>query len=120
MTKLNFFGDKARTHHIGLAVTSIRDMAPDAEIFHDPIQKVKVAFVSLHGQTLELIEPAGDDSPITESLKKDRKLVHICIEVPDIAEAANAARAHGFHRISKPVPAVAFDELPFPWLFSRQ
>ena len=120
MTDLNFFGENARSHHIGLAVHSIKDMVPDAEIFHDPIQKVKVAFVNLHGQALELIEPADDNSPITDSLKKDRKLVHICIEVPNIADATDAARAHGFHRVSKPVPAVAFDERPIAWLFSRQ
>ncbi len=119
-TPLNFFGPGARAHHVGLAVQSIAALVPDAAITHDETQQVKVAFVDIAGQCIELIEPASDTSPVTDSLAKGQKLVHVAIEVPQIEVAITAARAHGFHRLARPVPATAFDERPIAWLFSRQ
>ena len=119
MTRLDFFGPGARAHHVGLAVASIAALVPDAEITHDPVQKVKVAFVDFAGQPVELIEPADDASPVSQNLRKGQTLVHIAIEVPDIEAAVATARTHGFSRLAKPVPATAFDNRPIAWLVSR-
>ncbi len=118
--RLDFFGPGAKAHHVGLAVASIAALVPDAEITHDQKQKVKVAFVDIAGQSIELIEPADEKSPVSDNLAKGQKLVHIAIEVPDIEGAIAAARPHGFHRLAKPVPATAFDDRSIAWLFSRQ
>ncbi len=119
-TNLEFFGPDARAHHVGLAVHSIEAMVPDAEITLDETQRVKVAFVDIAGQCIELIEPADEKSPVSDNLAKGQKLVHVAIEVPDIETAIAAARPHGFHRLAKPVPATAFDDRSIAWLFSRQ
>ncbi len=120
MTRLDFFGPGAKAHHVGLAVESITALVPDAEITHDPVQKVKVAFVDFAGQPVELIEPADEKSPVSQNLRKGQKLVHIAVEVPDIEAAAAAARSHGFSRLARPVPATAFEHRSIAWVFSRQ
>src|SRR4051812_35154741 len=67
----SFFGEHARFHHVGLAVRSIEDVMPTgAEIVLEPNQGVRLAFMRLHGITIELLEPAGEDSPISASLQK--------------------------------------------------
>lgn len=117
--RLDFFGPDAKAHHVGLAVESIAALVPDAEITHDRVQKVKVAFVNLAGQSIELIEPADPNSPVSRNIRDGQKLVHIAIEVPNIDVAILAAREHGFSRLAKPVPATAFDDRPIAWVFSR-
>jgi methylmalonyl-CoA/ethylmalonyl-CoA epimerase len=117
--ELNFFGDDARFHHIGMAVPSIREVSPDSRITKDEIQNVFVSFVSLNGVNIELIEPEGTDSPILLSLKKGIKLVHICYEVDDIEEALKECRKHRFHCIARPQPAAAFNNNKIAWIYSR-
>ena len=119
MTDLNAFGSGARFHHIGLVVGSIDEVNPALNTFLDPIQKVKLAFVSLNGAPLELLEPMGEDSPLARSLETGNKLVHVCFEVPDLEQAIAEGRRHGFHRIRSPVPAVAFGNREIVWVFSR-
>ncbi len=49
------FGADATFHHIGIAVLSILEAAPDLTPVFDPIQKVSVAFMHMHDLPLELI-----------------------------------------------------------------
>jgi methylmalonyl-CoA/ethylmalonyl-CoA epimerase len=84
---------------------------------HDPIQKVNVAFTDLHGVTVELIEPAGEGSPVAASLKKGIKLVHLCVEVTDMSKAIEFAEKGDFRQLSQPVPAVAFEGRAIVWMF---
>jgi len=116
--RLHFFGEKARFHHIGLAVKSIRDVSPSSEVIVDSVQKVSLAFVSVGGIKIEFLEPSGEDSPVFESLKKNVKLLHICYSVPDIEKAIQECRKHGFHCIARPVPAVAFNNRKIAWVYS--
>ena len=47
--------------------------------------KTRVAFLPLAGTALEMVEPMGDDSPLTKYLqKKGPGLHHLCFEVEDI------------------------------------
>ncbi len=108
------------THHIGLAVQDIATAWPAVEIFEDRLQKVKVAFVLLNGQNIELIEPLSEDSPVSQSLRKGSKLVHLCYSVDDIDDAIAHGTARSYRCIGKPVPAVAFDQRRIAWLFHRE
>ena len=115
---LNLFGPGATFHHVGLAVRAIDDLGiAELKKVHDPIQKVSVAFVDLHGTCLEFIEPAAGDSPVTASLKKGIKLVHLCVEVPDLEKAIHFAETQGLRQLSLPAPAVAFGGRLIVWLF---
>jgi methylmalonyl-CoA/ethylmalonyl-CoA epimerase len=118
---LDCFGSGARFHHVGVAVGSggIQGVGPGCSSTHDPIQKVNVAFLSLNGLQLELVEPTGDDSPISASLQKGIKLLHVCYEVDDMEAALCESRQHGFHVIRQPAPAAAFDRRLIAFVFSR-
>lgn len=119
MFELDCFGPGARFHHIGMVVRSIEKNHCVAEKIWDPIQKVSVAFISLNGLNIELIEPEDDESPVSLSLKKGIKLLHLCYTVPNIEEALAVCKKQKFHCISRPVPAVAFDNKPIIWVYSR-
>ena len=118
MVKLDFFGPNARVHHVGMAVRSIDEAVPGIAKVKDPLQRVSVGFVDFSGLTIELIEPIGDKSPIDNNLKRGNKLLHLCIEVPSIKRAMEHCLKHGFRRISKREPAVAFDMRMIIWVFS--
>jgi methylmalonyl-CoA/ethylmalonyl-CoA epimerase len=115
---VDWFGPAARIHHVGMAVASIDAILPKNEKITDPIQGVSVAFLNAHGLTIELIEPSREQSPVSQSLQKGVKLVHLCYEVPDMEEAIQHAKAHGIRMIARPVPAVAFGGRRIAWLFS--
>lgn len=114
------FGAGARLHHVGVVVARIADheLGAMVEAIHDPLQRVRVAFVSLAGTTIELVEPAADDSPVMSSLRKGSKLLHLCFEVPDLERALAESRDHGFHALGPPQPAVAFGGRRIAWCFS--
>lgn len=115
---LQFFGPDARLHHVGIAVRSINEAVPGLNSVEDPIQGVRVAFADLAGLTIELIEPASENSPIDQSLTKGIKLLHICIEVPSLETAIDECQKHGFRKISTAQPAIAFDMRRIVWVFS--
>ena len=117
--QLNFFGPDARFHHVGIAVHSISDACPGVEPIEDPTQGVAVGFAKLEGLSIEFVQPAKEGSPVDENLRNGVKLIHICIEVPEIDAAVAECRQHGFHRISSPVPAKAFDDRRIVWVFSN-
>lgn len=119
MMEFDFFGPGCRLHHVGLAVSSISAVSSTIEAFSDPIQKVRVAFMTINGAPVELIEPLTENSPVSNNLKKGQKLVHMCFEVPDIQQAIKSAKPHGFVQIAKPVPATAFEDRNIVWLFHK-
>lgn len=117
--EFNFFGVEAKFHHVGLAVNSLKNISLESEIFTDEIQKVRVAFASLNGLNIELIEPLNNASPIKENMQKGVKLVHICYEVTDIDKQLKECKKYGFYSIAKPVPATAFGNRKIAWVFSK-
>jgi methylmalonyl-CoA/ethylmalonyl-CoA epimerase len=120
LKQLQFFGPSAKLHHIGIAVHSIENAIPGLESVEDPVQQVRVAFADLAGLTIELIEPASENSPIDQSLKKGIKLLHICIEVPSLDAALKVCAKNGFRKISSVQPAVAFDMRQIVWVFNPE
>jgi methylmalonyl-CoA/ethylmalonyl-CoA epimerase len=84
-------------HHVGFVVASIQNSVKgfaesleaewDGVITHDPNQVVRVTFLrskSAADPLFELIEPAGEKSPVIPFLKKGGGLHHLCYEVPEL------------------------------------
>lgn len=116
--QIELFGAEAEFDHIGLAVPSLDALPVRVPRSFDPIQKVAVAFLSIHGVPLEAVAPVDERSPISARLAQGTKLLHLCFRVPDLDVAVRAARSRGLLPISRPVPAVAFGGRRIVWLFS--
>lgn len=122
-----------RLHHIGFVVHEIQTgivgftktlgVSWTAEIFHDPLQKVRVTFLQgacLTDPQLELIEPAAEDSPVTRFLQKGGGLHHLCYEVAELDAHLARLRSLGAIIVKPPLPAVAFDNRRIGWVFTKQ
>lgn len=120
-----------RLNHLGVAVRSIAGALPlHTEVlgqtvvsgpFEDPIQKVRVCFLSAgatHDVPIELVEPLGADSPIVKMLAKGVAGYHLCYEVADLDAALAAISARRWVIVSKPAPAVAFGGRRIAWFYT--
>lgn len=103
-----------RVNHIGVAVPSI-DAAMETyrtlygatdftEPFDMPAQGARVGFVNMPNTQIELIEPLGDNSPITGFLQKNPRggQHHVCFEVKDIHAAKAEMEARGATVLGEP------------------
>ncbi|HLJ44830.1 MAG TPA: VOC family protein [Bryobacteraceae bacterium] len=117
--------------HLGVAVESLDRAIPVyRELFgyqlvsgpyDDPLQKVSVCFLGREAPgdiVIELVAPLGDESPVRATLAKGGSAYHVCYEVPDIEKALDELRTKGCIIISKPVPAVAFNQRRIAWLYT--
>ena len=96
--------------HIAIAVnsleasikvyTSLLGIEPELETI--TAEKVNTAIYDLDGVSLELIEPIGDDSPITEFLKKRGEgLHHVCLKVNNLEETMDELKEKGIEIIDE-------------------
>ncbi len=121
-----------RFHHTGFVVASIAAVMESfckavggsnwSETWHDPLQRVRVAFIypSHPGDpSVELVEPAGPDSPVGKFLERGGGLHHLCYEVDNLDGAVRGASARGLVMILRPRPAVAFGGRRIAWFLSR-
>lgn len=122
-----------RLHHLGFVVRDIAATLPgfaksmaatwDSEIFADPQQRVKVAFLTTRpgDPQLELIEPAGDDSPVLRFLnEKGGGLHHACYEVADLEQELRDFKSRGGVIAKRPKPAVAFHGRRIAWVLTAE
>ncbi len=122
----------ARTlHHVGVVVADLDAAAKAYEqdfgyrreggIVEDPVQKVRILFLVDRSASvrLELLQPAGPDSPVLKALQKGGGLNHLCYEVADIAAEVAAFRQAGAVLVSGPVPAPAIGGSRVAFLFHR-
>lgn len=122
-----------KLRHVGVAVPSL---GPATEAladlfgyrvvsgpFDDPIQKVRVNFLTQSDQDvaeIELIAPLSEDSPITSMLRKSGGgAYHLCFETTDIEQALVHAKNNGCVIVSPAVPAVAFKGRRIAWIYTR-
>ena len=118
-------------HHIGHVVASIEDsmeryrtaLAASAisEVFEDPIQRARVAFLNLPTPGLvqfELVQPASPDSPVARFLEKGGGLHHLCYEVDDLQQQIQWMKTQRALLIRSPKPAVAFNGRHIAWMRS--
>lgn len=122
----------ARFHHAGFVVASIEEKLPgfvrslgarwDGTIFSDPIQQVRVTFLSTgaDGTLVELVEPAGDRSPVSSFLARGGGLHHLCYEVAHLDEHLQHMRALRGTVVRKPQPAVAFGGRRIAWVYTAE
>ena len=106
-----------RFHHLGVACRDIdRELetwtrlgyAPEGERFTDPIQKIHGLFIVGLGPRLELLSPAGPNSPVDGVLARGTKIYHQGFEALDFDAALRDLPATGARIVQPPAPAVAF------------
>jgi len=120
-------------HHIGFVVSSISAVAEefaasisarwDGEVIHDPIQRVRVAFLSpvdTRNPVFELVEPASESSPVSNFLTKGGGLHHVCYEIDDLESGLREATGVGLVVVADPAPAVAFGGRRIAWVCSKR
>ena len=94
----------------------------DGKIFHDPVQRVNVTFLSMPGTDaqMELVEPAGTQSPVLAFLDKGGGLHHLCYEVENCEAAICSMRKRGSMIVKRPKPAVAFQGRRIAWVLTSE
>lgn len=120
-------------HHVGFVVAAIvpamegflssLNATWNQQIFEDPLQKVKVAFLSTRpGEPqIELVEPVGDKSPVGRFLhEKGGGLHHVCYETNSLEAELQAFRLRRAILARPPMPAVAFDGRRIAWVLTRE
>ena len=97
-------------HHVAIVVASIaeaRGLYGDAlglraeEPEHVADQKVNVLVTWAGGQRIELVEPAGTDSPVSRFLERGGGLHHLAWRVADVGAALEQLRAAGVRLIDE-------------------
>lgn len=86
-----------------------------AEMEEVPTEEVRVAIFG-HGRgRIELVSPAGPDSPMAKALeKRGEGLHHVCLEVTDIEKAMGALKALGAPLLDeKPRPGAGGSKVAF-------
>ena len=103
-----------RLNHVGIVTPSIetataryRDLLGATAIgapFDLPEQGVRVCFVDMPNSQIELLEPLGENSPITRFLAKNPSggQHHICFEIADILAAKAELEAKGATVLGEP------------------
>jgi methylmalonyl-CoA/ethylmalonyl-CoA epimerase len=122
-----------RLHHVGFVVADIKAAMPgflrsmeaswDSQVFLDPNQKVKVAFLTTRpgDAQVELVEPDGRDSPVLRFLnEKGGGLHHACYEVQDLERELSDFRSRGSLIVKRPKPAVAFQGRRIAWVLTPE
>lgn len=119
-----------RLNHVAIAVQSLdagtkiyRDTlgakvsAPQPE----PNHGVTVVFVELPNTKIELLEPLGDNSPITKFLEQNPSggIHHVCYEVEDIIAARNQLKAKGARVIGDGNPKIGAHGKPVLFLHPK-
>jgi len=66
-------------------------------------QRVNVCFLKIGEFNLELIEPVGENSPVTSFANKGGGFHHLCFEVKNIPEKLDELVKNGARIIVKPV-----------------
>lgn len=120
---------KLKVHHIGYAVPSIEQSLPELEtlgwsvcsdITEDALRKVRIQFIRLGDEVVELVAPLTEDSPIRKTLQKGGGTpYHICYEVDSLEDAEAELKAKRFIVFKKPAPAPAIGMRRVEWFYSK-
>jgi methylmalonyl-CoA/ethylmalonyl-CoA epimerase len=122
-----------KLHHVGFVVNSIAAIGErfaksiggiwNGKIIHDPLQAAKVSFIDGPNPfcaTVELVEPAGANSPVERFLQRGGGLHHLCYEVAQLEEQLKLSRSMGAMIVRQPLPAVAFGGRRIAWVFTKE
>lgn len=97
-------------HHVAIAVESIDEArglwegplgmrAEEPEVVAD--QRVRVLLLHAGDQRIELVEPAGADSPITRFLERGGGIHHLAWRVDSVADAIRRLAESGVRMIDR-------------------
>ena len=96
-----------KLHHIGIIVKNIQKSLGEVTQYLDfesitmptlvGSQKVNICFLKTNNVFLELIEPAEENSPISNFIKKGGGFHHLCFEVDDIHLELEKMKKNGAH-----------------------
>ena len=96
-----------KLHHIGIVVANIQKSLGDLTKYLDfesttvpslvGSQKVNICFLKTNNVFLELIEPAEENSPISNFIKKGGGFHHLCFEIDDIHLELEKMKKNGAH-----------------------
>jgi methylmalonyl-CoA/ethylmalonyl-CoA epimerase len=122
-----------RLDHIGYAVNNIKEFLEEffvplfqpieiSSTVEDPVQRVRVAFVTLAGGVrIELIEPVDDASPISKIIaNRNGGIYHLCYSVDSLEGAISVFREKGCMVVSGPAPATAFQGRRIAFMYTPQ
>ena len=123
-------GAVGRLNHVALASTDVEKAAAfyrdvlGAEVSGPrplPEHGVTTVFVRLPNTALELLEPLGEDSPVSGFLKRATAggMHHICCEVDDILAARDRLREHGVRILGDGEPSIGAHGLPVLFLHPK-
>lgn len=120
-----------RLNHVGIATPSIenslkfyRDTLGATRIsapMELPSHGVRVCFVEVANSQIELVEPFGDNSPVTRFLEQNPKggQHHLCFEVPDIVAARDRMVAAGATVLNHGEPKIGSHGVPVIFLHPK-
>jgi methylmalonyl-CoA/ethylmalonyl-CoA epimerase len=119
-----------RLNHVAIAVPDLakaigiyRTMlgAKVSEPQAEPAHGVTVVFIELPNTKLELLEPLGENSPITSFLEKSPSggIHHICYEVADILAARDHLKAEGARVLGDGTPKTGAHGKPVLFLHPK-
>ena len=107
-----------KLHHIGIVVKNIQDSLGELTQFLSfesttipalvPTQKVNVCFLKTNSVYIELIEPAEENSPVSDFVKDGGGFHHLCFEVNDVNAKVNEFRNKGGIIVSPPELTIGF------------
>ncbi len=113
-------------HHIGIVVPNIQESLGEIGKYlqFDGIisptligsQKVNVCFLRAGQGNVELIEPAEEDSPVSNFAKEGGGFHHVCFEVKDIHKEVEDVVKKGGRLIVKPGEGFEGRLIAFVWM----
>ncbi len=96
-----------KLHHVGIVVKNIQESLGEITkylTFESTTvpslvgsQKVNICFLKTNNVFLELIEPAEENSPVSDFIKKGGGFHHLCFEVDDIHLELEKMKKNGAH-----------------------
>ena len=96
-----------KLHHVGIVVKNIQESLGEITkylTFESTTvpslvgsQKVNICFLKTNNVFLELIEPAEENSPVSDFIKKGGGFHHLCFEVDDIHLELEKMKKNGVH-----------------------
>ena len=94
-----------KLHHIGIVVKNIQESLGELTNYLNfesttvpslvGSQRVNICFLKTNNVFLELIEPAQENSPISDFVKKKGGFHHLCFEVDDIHTELEKMKKNG-------------------------
>ena len=102
-----------KLHHIGVVVQNINESLGEIANFLNfestslptliGSQKVNICFLKTNNVYVELIEPAEENSPITNFAKEGGGFHHLCFEVDNIQQEIDKMVKNGAHLVVAPI-----------------